>query len=159
MSPLDGFDVRSAEKYSVGEEPHFVAVFLETVGSSVFAQFEGGHQLRPFVDDEQGTLFGKTPERDGQRLRRHGLPQQEAVVHEQRHGIARKTPFEADGVSLDETPFGLVFLLKTHAHVNEDYYDENYGEGQQSVAYHELLVGVQSVCHIGEVEFGSCVQR
>ena len=38
-------------------------------------------------------------------------------------------------------------LLQPHAHVDKDDNYKNHGESKDAVAYHKLLVGIQSVCH------------
>ena len=54
---------------------------------------------------------------------------------------------QCDGVCLDEVAFSFFPLLQPHAHVDKDDNYKNHGESKDAVAYHKLLVGIQSVCH------------
>ncbi len=128
---------------------HFVAFFLEAVGTSLFTQFEEGNLLGRIVHNHQGTLFGKALHFKVERRAVDGLVQQQAVVEEDGNGIAFESLDQREGIVFGIVASAFVFTLEAHAHVDEEDDHEDDGEGQDAVAYHELLVGVQTVCHSG----------
>ena len=50
-------------------------------------------------------------------------------------------------VSFYEVAFFLFFALQPHTHIDKDDYNKNNGECQNTIAYHKLLISVQTMCH------------
>ena len=43
--------------------------------------------------------------------------------------------------------FFLLLLLQSHTHIDENHYDKNDGKSEDSIADHELFVGVETMRH------------
>ena len=127
---------------------HLAVFLLKAVVTATLTQFEERQLVGGTVYNHQGTFVGKPFDLHTERFFGHPALQHRTVIDEQGNGVARKPPFQRDVVYFGIVAIAFFFALQTHAHVDEDDYYEDDGKSQDAVSYHELLVGVQSVCHI-----------
>lgn len=127
---------------------HLFPFLLKAVVAAPFAQFKEGELFGGIVHNHQGTLFGEAVHFEDEGFFGDGSVHQQAVVDVDGGGISGEAFGEGDGVGFDEVTVFALFLLQPHAHIDEDDDHEDDGKGEDAVAYHELFVGVQTVCHV-----------
>ena len=126
---------------------HLPVLLLEPVRSAPLAQLEQRQLLRRIVHNQQRTLLGEAPDVDTERLLGDSLVDKHAVVDQQRKRIPHEPPGQRNRIHLDEVAFRILLPLQAQAHVDKDHHDENHSKSQYAIAYHKLLVSVQTMCH------------